>query len=99
MSESTGVDETTQAKAGSGRPPKRSLRSRLRWWPYDHLRSFRREDGFPYDQYAWVFSRAYRLAMEQLHKRGRHWTKLTGPDNDILWCQWCGHRESVKQAA
>jgi hypothetical protein len=57
---------------------------------YGRLRSFRREGGAPYDQYVWVYSRVYGMAMRALHRCGRHWFRqrpLGGRH-----CDWCGAR-------
>ncbi len=54
---------------------------------FSHLKSFRREDGAPYGQYAWIYSRVYGTAMRALHRCGRHWfrQRLGG-----RYCNWCG---------
>jgi hypothetical protein len=59
------------------------------------LRSFQRERGFPYDQYAWMCSRVYGSAMRLLHTFGLHWRKPSGPCGEIRWCHWCGDRNRV----
>jgi hypothetical protein len=55
---------------------------------YQHVRSFRREDGGLYSAYVAVYSRAYRARMLWLHKRGRH----SVPDHYSVSprCSWCG---------
>ena len=56
---------------------------------FTHLSSFRREHGSPYDQYVWVYSRAYGAAMRTLHRFGWHWHR----DRPLggRYCGWCGH--------
>lgn len=56
------------------------------------MRSFDREQGFPYDQYVWVYSRCYGLAMRALHAVGLHRHQPSGPFGEVRWCHWCGDR-------
>lgn len=73
-----------KAAAPGQRRPREPLRYRLR--------SFRREQGFPYDQYVWAHSRLYRFAQQRIHAHGQHWFRHCGPDGTDLWCHWCGLR-------
>lgn len=55
---------------------------------FEHLKSFRREDGAPYDQYVWLYSLLYRSAMKAIHRAGRHWFRARGVGG--RHCDWCG---------
>ncbi len=83
------MSDLKAAKPGSVRRPRQPLRYRLK--------SFRRESGFPYEQYVWVYSGLYSAAQRYIHRRGQHWFKHCGPDGTDLWCQWCGLRVPADQ--
>jgi hypothetical protein len=57
-----------------------------------HLKSFRREDGAPYDQYVWLYSRAYGIAMRAIHRAGLHWFRARMGGR---YCSWCGAHEAA----
>lgn len=54
---------------------------------YEHVPSFKREQGGLYDLYVAAYSRIHATRMRALHKRGRHERRRPGLDPR---CHWCG---------
>lgn len=78
------MSDLKHAEPGDICRPREKLRYRLK--------SFRRESGFPYEQYVWVYSGLYRFTQRRIHAIGQHWFRRCGPDHRDLWCHWCGLR-------
>jgi hypothetical protein len=63
-----------------------------------YQRNWKAEDGFPYEQYAWLVGGIYRRWNKAIHKLGYHKLHVSYPDDDIQYrCNWCGVRMTVKR--